>query len=193
MSEETKTEAERTLATPAEAQNTEQQPAENMIPQSRFDEINKRMKAAEAELAKQRKATEDAKTAELAEKQEYEKLYQTETQKAASLAKQLADLQAAAQLDRIRTAVESEARKAGFTEPADAYLFLSLDAVEMDDAGKPKGVEKLVKDLAQNKPYLVAQRTATPGNGAGPRPAGVGKVADEAAAAAALRKVTQLF
>jgi hypothetical protein len=178
---------------PAVAQKTEPTPVENMIPQSRFDEVNKRMKAAEAELEKQRKAAEAATAADLARKQEFEKLYQAEQAKAASLEKQFQDLSATVKRDRIKAAVEAEARKAGFAEPGDAHLFVSLDTIEVDESGNAKGVEALVKELAKTKPYLLTARTPAPGNGARPPAAGAHVKANEQMAAEALQKVRQIF
>ena len=169
----TTTDAATTPATPAEAQNTEQQPAaDNTVPYSRFDEVNKAKKAAEAELAKLRKQAEDAESATLAEQKKFEELYQKEQAKAASLEKRFEELQASQRRDRIKAAIESAARTAGFAEPADAYLFLDVNSIEVGEDGKVKEVDVLVKGLATAKPYLVAQREVTPGNGARPKPAG---------------------
>lgn len=69
---------------PAGVPNTET-PAEVMIPKSRFDEVNNRLKAIEGERTKAQKEAEAAETARLAEQGEYKKLFE----------KQQADLQAA--------------------------------------------------------------------------------------------------
>lgn len=171
--DEQPTTPEQQPTTPAGAQNPDTPPADEMIPKSRFDEINKRMKAAEALLAKQQKDAETATTAELAKKQEYEKLYQQEAAKVASLEAQFQKAQAEMRRERIKALVEAEARKANFAEPADAHLFLNLDEIEDDEKGKPKGVDALVKELAKAKSYLLTTRQTTPGNGARPTPAGV--------------------
>ncbi len=65
-----------TQATPsAGTQNTET-PAEVMIPKSRFDEVNNRLKAIEGERTKAQKEAEAAETARLAEQGEYKKLFE---------------------------------------------------------------------------------------------------------------------
>lgn len=179
------TNPEQQPATPAGAQNVEQQPVvtDNTVPYTRFDEVNKAKKAAEAELAKLRKQAEDAESATLAEQKKFEELYQKEQAKAASLEKRFEELQASQRRDRIKAAIESAARAAGFAEPADAYLFLDVNSIEVGEDGKVKEVDVLVKGLATSKPYLVAQREVQPGNGARPKPAGAagGAAADEAA------------
>lgn len=170
-------------ATPAEAQNTEQQPADNTVPYSRFDEVNKAKKAAEAELAKLRKQAEFAENATLAEQKRFEELYQKEQAKAANLEKRFEEMQAQVTRDRVKAAIEAAAKAANFAEPADAYLFIDMNSIEVSEDGKVKEVETLVKGLATSKPYLVAQREVQPGNGSRPKPAGAaGTVAaDEAA------------
>lgn len=89
QNEATATENQAATATPpAGAQTTETSTAEPMIPKSRFDEVNNRLKAIEAEAAKAKKAQTDAETQALAEQGKYKELFE----------KQQADL-AAAQAD----------------------------------------------------------------------------------------------
>lgn len=172
-----------TPATPAGAQNTEQQPADNTVPYSRFDEVNKAKKAAEAELDKLRKQAEDAANATLAEQKRFEELYQKEQAKAAALEKRFEEMQAQVKRDRIMAAIEAAARAADFADPADAHVFLDVGSIEIGEDGKVKEVETLVKNLAKSKPYLVAQREVQQGNGARPKSAGAAgtAAADEAA------------
>jgi hypothetical protein len=173
-----------TPATPAGATPTEPtQPVDNTVPYSRFDEVNKAKKAAESELAKLRKQAEDAESATLSEQNRFKELYEKEQAKAAALEKRFEDVQAQVTRDRIMAAIEAAARAADFADPADAHVFLDVNSIEVDEAGKVKEVETLVKSLAQAKPYLVAQREVQPGNGARPKPAGAAgtAAADEAA------------
>lgn len=171
MSEETTTTTpEATPATSAETVNTDK-PVEQTIPKSRFDQVNKAKQDAEAELAKLRKAQEDAEKAKLQEQGRIQELYEAEQKKATQLEQRLNELQTTIRRNSIKSAVEAEARKANFAAPEDAYLFLDLDSIETDDNGNPKGVDKLVADLAKSKSYLLGQKQVQPGNGAGPRPA----------------------
>ena len=59
--------------TPAAAQNTET-PAEHMIPKSRFDELNKELKAIKAQLETEAKAKEAAEAQRLKEQGEWKSL-----------------------------------------------------------------------------------------------------------------------
>lgn len=72
----------------AATKNTEPTSAEQMIPKSRFDEVNNRLKAIEAESVKAAKAAQDAETKRLAEEGKYKELFE----------KQQADLLAAQQV-----------------------------------------------------------------------------------------------
>ena len=85
------TPAEATANTPAVAKNTDTQ-AEPMIPKSRFDEVNNRLKALEADSTKAAKAAKDAETKRLEEEGKYKELFE----------KQQAEL----------TAAQAEARQA---------------------------------------------------------------------------------
>lgn len=167
----------------AETKNTEQQPAENMIPQSRFNELNKQLKEAKAALEAHQKQQGEAEKAKLAEQQRFQELYETEQKKATALEGRLTELQATVRRNTIRAVIEAEARKANFAEPADAHLFLDLDGIETDDSGKPKGVDVLVKELAKAKSYLLQTQSVQHGNGKLPKPAGQGGDAEKLARA----------
>jgi hypothetical protein len=83
----------------------------------------------------------------------------TEVEKAA-VAKQIAEAETAKfkkelTEERIKNAVLAEASKANFVDPLDAYTNIDRDSLEIDEAGKVKGVESAVKELAKKKPYLI--------------------------------------
>lgn len=61
---------------PAEAQKTDSDPAEHMMPKARFDEINSRLKALEKEKTDLQKAQEAAKRKAAEEQGEFQKLYE---------------------------------------------------------------------------------------------------------------------
>jgi len=67
-------------SSPDAAQNTE-----HMVPKSRFDEVNERMKKAEDALAQLRKQQEEAETARLTEEGKFKDLYEQAKQEAESL------------------------------------------------------------------------------------------------------------
>jgi hypothetical protein len=76
-------------AASAETENTVTAPVEHMIPKSRFDEINDRAKAAEAELAKFKADQDKAETERKKKQGEFEELYTSEQTKTADLTSKL--------------------------------------------------------------------------------------------------------
>lgn len=159
--------------TPAAAQKSDTEQATQTVSFERFEQVNKRMKEAEKLLAEREKAAKDSEAAKLVETQQFEALYKSEQTKAAALEKRLNDMVAAEKKRTITSAIETEARKAGFADPADAHVFMDIDGIEVDESGKVKGVESLVKELAKNKPYLLAAPNPAKGNGQNPNAAGV--------------------
>jgi hypothetical protein len=69
---------------------------------------------------------------------------------------------------RMRESVTRGALKLGYRDPTDAFSLIDRAALEYDEGGEPKNVDKLLSDLATAKPYL----TGTPRGGSfdgGPR------------------------
>lgn len=55
---------------------------------------------------------------------------------------------------RVQAAVTRSALQLGFQDPVDAFALLDRSAIETDENGAPKNVEKLLNDLIRSKPYL---------------------------------------
>lgn len=55
---------------------------------------------------------------------------------------------------RIRETVMTSAVRLGYRDPADAFSLIDRAALEYDEGGTPKNVDKLLADLATAKPYL---------------------------------------
>ncbi|MCA9981363.1 MAG: hypothetical protein KDD89_11030, partial [Anaerolineales bacterium] len=72
-------------ATPAGAQNTDTGAGEHMIPKSRFDELNNKLKAMEEAQAKLQQEREEAERKAAEEQGEYRKLYEQATAKLGEL------------------------------------------------------------------------------------------------------------
>lgn len=105
------------------------------VPYERFQEVNERLKAQEAENVELKKWREEQEAAKLTEIER--------VQKAASEAQQRAEAaEARAQTIERGGWVVDAARKAGFADPQDAALAVKLDEVE-DQAAAEKAVEKL--------------------------------------------------
>lgn len=61
--------------------------------------------------------------------------------------------------------VSAVASKLGFLNPGVAHRLIDQEAIEYDDAGKPKNVEALLRDLVKAEPYLARTGSADAGSG----------------------------
>lgn len=131
----------------AEPKNTE-----NMIPKSRFDEVNERAKKAEAELEARKQAEKEAEEKRLADQQQYKELAEKREAELRDLQAQTeADKKAAeeqAQKARYEADVIAEAAKLNFHDPKEAVALL----------GEVEDVAKAVKKLAEAKPHLINKK-----------------------------------
>jgi hypothetical protein len=109
--------------------------------------LAQQLKETKATLAKLEAAEKKRQAAELSE---VERL-QAENQ---DLAGQLQALEAERETLILRSAVEREASRLGFHNPADAYGLADLSGVQVDD-GEVSGVDKALKALAKERPYLI--------------------------------------
>jgi hypothetical protein len=103
----------------------------------------KELKAAAAEL-------DQIKEAQLTEQEKLQKELETERQ-----ARQQAE--AIAKQRSIRSALIAEAAKLNFNDPNDAVALINADQLEIDDGGEIKNAAELVKQLADQRKYLVKQ------------------------------------
>ncbi|MCB0003557.1 MAG: phage scaffolding protein [Anaerolineae bacterium] len=81
----------------------------------------------------------------------------------AQIAQAQADAQAqmkAANRRLIQSALVAEATAARFHKPEDAYRFVDMDALKVDDAGNVSGAKDAIKTLAKERGYLVNTGTA---------------------------------
>jgi hypothetical protein len=108
------------------------------------------VKAERAVRADRQKLIDAAKAAEDAKLPEQERLQ-----------RRLAELEAAhVEHERERSewttqaAVTKTAMRLGYQDPADAYSLLDRAAVDRDENGVPRNLDKLLADLLRAKPYL---------------------------------------
>lgn len=118
-----------------------------------FETEAKRLAKENADLAAKLKAVDDAQLSET------EKL----TKRAADAENALADAQAAQRTLLVRTEIERQARKLGIVDEDAAYRLLDLGALEFEEDGTPKNVEKVLTKLLEAKPYLKAPEGSRPG------------------------------
>lgn len=123
----------------AGTENTVQKPTEHMIPKSRFDDVNAKLKSVEAKLAAY-------ETAQMTEAQKLQ-AQMTAAQQAAEAAQ--AELRKA----RAEAAVAREAGKLG----VDPALVLKLVELEYDEQGQPVGVAERVQAVLTTWPHLKPQ------------------------------------
>ena len=159
---EDKTEGQAPATTPAVADKTEI-PAEHMIPKSRFDEVNEKLRKLEADAAKKAKADSEADERRLAEAAEWQKLADQRKAKVEELTPkvELADKLSAMVLEQYEAEIKEWPEQVKAMAPADdADVLTKLDWM------------KRAKPLAQE---LLGDKTPTPGNG--PKPVGPPKQA----------------
>lgn len=66
-----------------------------------------------------------------------------------------ADAETRLQEQSLRSSVETEARRLGFRNPADAYALLDMAKVERSSDGQPTNIGVLLTDLAKGREYLL--------------------------------------
>lgn len=129
-------------------------------------------------------------------KQEIEDANKSEVEKLTSANKELEQKlvaeQAAVRETAIAASVKLEASKQGAVDPDAVYRLIDLSMIEFDDRGV-KGVDKAVKALLKDKPYLVSNAEDTapppvPGAGGAPIKGAPDKSGFESAVLGTLRK-----
>lgn len=148
---------------PATAQNTEQtgqQSTENLIPQSRFNEVNQRAKAAEAELDRIKAEREKTEREQAEKNGEWQKLAEKHTAELSEVKPKLKLTEE--NLERVTTALEKHVKALRKDVPEHiAGLLDRLDPVDQLDW------------ITKNGDQLVTAGPAR-GNGPNPRPAAQG-------------------
>jgi hypothetical protein len=136
-------------------------------------------RAAASDAERKAKALQKERDALADEKRQREQAQLSETERAARDAteakERAAQLERDLREERTRSALERAAARLGYVDPEDAYLRLST-RVEYGDDGRPANADRLVEQLAKDKPYLIGTteggQTARPGTTPNPRPAG---------------------
>ncbi len=111
-----------------------------------------------------KEAEEKVQNAESANLSELERA----KRKVAALEQEIAKRDEREREHTVQDAAMSAAVKLGYRNPEVAFRLLDRDAIEFNDTGRPKNVERLLKDLAEKEPYLVKPATG-PDYGGGNR------------------------
>lgn len=80
---------------------------------------------------------------------------------------ELATLRAALDDERILNRVTLTAGRLGYADPMDAYRLLDRSAIERDDDGNPKNLERLLQTMLAGKPYLASSQVRATGSAEG--------------------------
>ena len=158
MSEETKTDGapeagaetgDQVQVGPDDGEEFDKARALETIRQQRESErsLEKALKETKTQLAKLEAAEKKRAQAEMSETERL----QAENQ---DLVAKLQALEQEREVLILRTAVERQAAAMGFHNPADAYGLADLSGVKLD-GGEVSGVEKALKALAKERPYLI--------------------------------------
>lgn len=120
-----------------------------------LNEGGKRALQEERKAAARWKAEAETAKAELTKLQQAS-LTDTERRDArlAELERKEADWAIERQDWQTRESVTHAALRLGYADPADAYSLIDRAALEFDDSGRPRNVDKLLTDLIAAKPYL---------------------------------------
>lgn len=118
----------------------------------------------------QREAAEKREKALAKELKAYQDKDKSESEKTAEriteLERERDQFASARREDSLRIAAMTAARKLGYRNPDLAFRLIATGAVDYDEAGQPRNVERLLDEIAKADPYLVGNATDY---GGGPR------------------------
>lgn len=141
-----------------EGQEPTEQIDRGQVPEERFDaEYVKKLRSEAAEYRRKLRELEA-----VVKQHNDEKLSETERlrNRLIELEKAQLELQQDRQERVLRYETMLAASRLGIIDPDAAYRLLDLTAIEFDDDGTPKNIEKVLRDLIRAKPYLVGNQNA---------------------------------
>ncbi len=113
-------------------------------------ELSEARRIAARDRTELRKLAEAAKAADDAKLPEQDRLQR----RLAELERNVADHDRERAEWQTQAAVTRAALRLGFQDPVDAFALLDRAAVEYDESGAPKNVDRLLANLMREKPYL---------------------------------------
>jgi len=141
------------VVTDGATQTVAQSDTQAVEEQERFDaEYVRKLRAEAAEYRKRLRELESkVKADEEAKLTEQEKLQK----RLAELERKEAEYKQILQARTLEYEVKLQASKLGVVDPDAAYRLLDLKQIEFDDDGRPVNLERVLKELVAQKPYLV--------------------------------------
>jgi hypothetical protein len=133
---------------------------DKMIPKTRFDEVNDKLKVLESEKLEREKKDKEADDKKLADDKKFEEL-------ATKRGEELEKANDTVRSIRIQSAVERIAAKQGAVDTEAVYALIDKSKIKVDKDGTVEvdSVEEAVKSLLEAKPFL---------KGSGGSPANIG-------------------
>lgn len=135
---------------PQPEQPEREEPRERTIPYDRFQEVNKRAKEMEREVAELREWREQQEAANLSAQEREQKARERAERKAVEAEQKLQRLERSSY-------VRSVAQRLEFQDPDDAVALVDLGAADDE-----RSAERLVRDLAKRKPHLLRPKQPGP-------------------------------
>jgi predicted phage tail protein len=147
-------------------------------PKRMYHETEFKQVIAQRDSVKQKARELEVKLQEIEKQQleknaEYQKLYESEKERAARLESEKQELHNTAIKAQKLSALKLQAKESGMIDVSDAGLFVNLDDISLTDDGNIEGVNEAIEKLKTAKPHLFAQQTppgihkGTPGTNGG--------------------------
>ncbi|GAK03261.1 phage capsid and scaffold [Geomicrobium sp. JCM 19037] len=162
------TEAQTTTETSAETTETSAEETKSFTQAELDDIVAKRLERErkkygdyddmKAKLGDLEKEAEERRLAEMSEKERAEELAQKYQAEKDAMSQQLTAYQEQVKQERINNAFITQATTANIAYIDDAIKLADLSAVEVGEDGVVKGVESVIAQLTESKPYLLAQK-----------------------------------
>jgi hypothetical protein len=143
--------------TSAETENTDT-PSEPMIPKSRFDQVNRRLKELESSQKEIEAATKKAEEERLAKDAEWQQLAETRETQRVEAVERAVKAEAALRGLQLQQGFTTEALKASI--PPDR-IGDAFQLAEWPDGDEEPDFAAVVKDLTTAKPWLIGAPAAT--------------------------------
>lgn len=165
--------------TETDQQQQPQKPESKMIPYERFKEVNDNLRTFKetfkelgiesvdalkeiiSDYQKRKEADEERKRKEMTELERLQDVLKKKQTAEQELQKQIEALKKQVESEKIRNAFITKAQEANIAYIDDALKLADLSNVTVDDEGV-KGIDEVIKNLVETKPFLLKQQSNQP-------------------------------